>query len=128
MVGHHVRTFPAGDEAVTEHNPPAYYTSAGDFAYGGIIASLIDCHSAGTAAIFWMRYNQQSFGEDPAPRFLTARLEIDYLAPTPLGPVRMVGRLEEMGERKVIVTTDYIAGDTVTAQGRAVMVRIAEES
>lgn len=122
--GHHVRTFASADVTVTEHTPDPHYMGAADFAYGGLVASLIDCHSAGSAAIFWLGNRNYSVGDVPAPRFVTARLEVDYLAPTPLQPLRLVGRAEEIGERKVVVTTDLEVNGQATARGRAVLVMI----
>ena len=52
--------------------------------YGGLIASVIDCHSAGTAAIFTMIDAGVAVGSEPSPRYVTAHLEVDFLAPTPL--------------------------------------------
>ncbi|MDJ0954544.1 MAG: PaaI family thioesterase [Acidimicrobiia bacterium] len=122
--GHRIRTFATATGTVTEHDPTPQYRGAADFAYGGLIASLIDCHSAGSAAIFWMRAHDLEVGDEPAPRFVTARLEVDYVAPTPLRPLRLEGVAEETGERKVVVTTELSAGDGVTVRGRAVLVRI----
>ena len=48
--GHRIRTFWEGDETVTRYTPQPWETSVPGFAYGGLIASLIDCHSTGTAA------------------------------------------------------------------------------
>jgi acyl-coenzyme A thioesterase PaaI-like protein len=122
--GHRIKTFKSGGLAVTEHEPEPMYTGAADFAYGGLIASLIDCHSAGCAAIFWMEHEGLTMGEAPTPRFVTARLEVDYIAPTPLTTMRITGRPEEVAQHKVIVTSELSAGGEVTATGRAVMVKI----
>ncbi len=122
--GHRVRTFAAPGGTVTEHTPEPHYLGAADFAYGGLVASLIDCHSAGSAAVFWLGSRGYAVGDTPAPRFVTARLEVDYLAPTPLQPLRLVGRPSEVGERKVIVTTELEADGQVTARGRAVLVMV----
>jgi acyl-coenzyme A thioesterase PaaI-like protein len=122
--GHQLKTYADGDKTITRHEPDGHYRGAGEFAYGGLIASVIDCHSAGSAAIFWMQANGQPIGTEAAPRFVTARLEIDYLAPTPLVPLTLLGSAEEVGHRKVIVTTELRADETVTARGRAVLVRV----
>lgn len=122
--GHQIKTVESGELAITEHEPEPMYTGAADFAYGGLIASLIDCHSAGCAAIFWMRHNGLTMGEDPTPRFVTAHLEVGYLAPTPLVTMRITGWAEEVGNRKVVVSSELSAGGEVTATGRAVMVKI----
>lgn len=122
--GHQFKTRLVGEETVTAYHPDTVYTGAADFTYGGLIASLIDCHSAGSAAIFWMRHNGLTPTSDPTPRFVTARLEVDYLSPTPLQFLQAIGRQEEVGERKVIVSSSVIVAGEVTAQGRAVLVKI----
>ncbi len=125
-VGHQIKTFPAGDGTVTEFTPEAYHTAIPGYVYGGLIASLIDCHSTGSAAIFAMQRDGRELGSGQAPRFVTAHLEVDYLEPTPMGPVRLVGHRVEVKERKVVVATDFFAGDTKTASGSAVLVRMPE--
>jgi acyl-coenzyme A thioesterase PaaI-like protein len=122
--GYHFKTYEDAARATTEFTPASYHTGGAEYAYGGIIASVIDCHSAGSAAIFWMRENGMRIGTVPSPRFVTARLEVDYVAPTPIGPLQLAGRAQEIGERKVIVTTELRAGGAVTATGQAVMVRV----
>lgn len=122
--GHQFKTRVVGDETVTAYHPEAFHTGAADFTYGGLIASLLDCHSAGSAAIFWMRHNGLTPSADPTPRFVTARLEVDYLSPTPLGLLQAIGRSEEIGERKVVISSSLVVDGAVTAQSRAVMVRI----
>lgn len=122
--GFQLKTYLVGQETVTEHTPEAFHNGAAGFAYGGVIASVIDCHSTGSAAIFWMVDNGGVVGHDPSPRFVTARLEVDYTAPTPLGPLHLVGHPDEIGERKVIVSTELTAGGEVTARGRAVLVKV----
>ena len=122
--GYHFKTYRDGDVARTGYTPADYHTGGADHAYGGIIASVIDCHSAGAAAIFWMAANGFEVGATLSPRFVTARLEVDYVAPTPIARLQLTGRAEEIGERKVIVTTDLDAGGMVTARGRAVMVKV----
>jgi predicted CxxxxCH...CXXCH cytochrome family protein len=39
-----------GEEAVCRYTPRPYHMAIPGFVYGGLIASLIDCHSTGTAA------------------------------------------------------------------------------
>jgi acyl-coenzyme A thioesterase PaaI-like protein len=122
--GLRIKTYAQGTGAVTDHVPEPIFTGGTDSAYGGLIASIIDCHSAGAAAIFWMDANRLEIGRDPTPRFVTARLEVDYLAPTPLAPWRVIGTADEVRDRKVVVGSEVTVGGEVTARGRAVMVRI----
>ena len=39
-----------GDDTVARFSPRAYHTAIPGFVYGGLLASLIDCHAMGTAA------------------------------------------------------------------------------
>ena len=71
-----------------------------------------------------MDANDRLIGDELSPRFVTARLEVDYISPTPLGPLHLIGNAEEISDRKVIVATELVADGKVTARGRAVMVRI----
>jgi acyl-coenzyme A thioesterase PaaI-like protein len=123
-VGHQIKTRAEGDHTVTEFAPETYHTAIPGYAYGGIVASIIDCHSTGSAAIFAMGHAGKEIGSEPAPRFLTAHLEVDYLLPTPLDVMHLVGRLVELKGRKAIVETELSVGGTVTARGSAVLVEI----
>jgi hypothetical protein len=47
---HQIKTCWEGDESVTRFKPKPYHTAIPGYVYGGLLASLIDCHSTGTAA------------------------------------------------------------------------------
>ena len=126
--GHQIKTRLVGDGTVNEFTPEVFHTAVPGYTYGGLVASIIDCHSTGSAAIFAMRRDGKAVGREPSPRFVTARLEVDYLLPTPLAAMELKGRLVEIKGRKVIVETDLSADGTVTAKGSAVLVEIPEDS
>lgn len=123
-VGLRLKTYAAGKTTRTSFTPFDAHRGAADFAYGGIVASVIDCHSTGSASLFWMAAKGQLIGQDPTPRFVTARLEVDYVLPTPMGTFDLVGEAEEIGARKVIVTTELSVAGVVTARGRAVLIKV----
>jgi len=123
-VGHQIKTRLEGDHTVTRFTPESYHTAIPGYTYGGIVASIIDCHSTGSAAIFAMQAAGKEVGSEEAPRFLTAHLEVDYLLPTPIAEMVLVGRLVELKGRKVIVETELSVDGTVTARGSAVLVEI----
>ena len=77
--GLQIKSYWDGEETVCIHQPKTYYTAIPGYVYGGLIASLIDCHSTGTAAA--ARYKAENRGMDTLPpiRFLTASLHVDYL-------------------------------------------------
>ena len=125
--GHQIRTEWDGDETVTRYTPQPYETSVPGFAYGGLIASLIDCHSTGTAAAAMYRQEGRDLDTLPAFRFVTGSLHVDYLKPTPIdGPIEIRGRIKEIKGRKVIVETSVLAGGVTTARGEVVAVQMPE--
>lgn len=122
--GHHFRTVWQGDKTVTEYEPERKHTAIPGFVYGGVIASLIDCHGTGSASLALHRKNgfEPGSGEEP-PRFVTASLHVDYLKPTPQGVVlKAVGQVEEIHPKKFKVNIEVTADDVICAKGTVVAV------
>lgn len=127
-LGHQIKTRAVGDSTVTDFTPSPNHTAIPGFAYGGLVASIIDCHSTGSAAIYAMQDRNMPIEDGvEALRFVTAHLEVDYLAPTPLETFHLIGRLVEVKGRKVLVATELSVGGSVTARGSAVLVEIPDE-
>lgn len=126
--GLHIQSRWDGDEAVCRFKAAEHQTAFPGFVYGGLIASIIDCHSMGAAAAAWMRAAGVELGQEPLARFVTARLEIDYLHPTPLeSALEARSRIVEVGARKVIVDTALHAGGEICARGNVVAVKIPDD-
>ncbi len=125
--GHRLKSYWDGDEAVAVFQPQPYHIAIPGYVYGGLIASLIDCHGTGTASAAAYRAAGREVGTEPALRFVTASLRVDYLRPTPLGvPLEVRGRVKEIQGRKVIVTATVSAEGEVTARGEVVAVQMPE--
>jgi acyl-coenzyme A thioesterase PaaI-like protein len=125
--GHQIKTVWEGDETVTRFTPESYHTSVPGFAYGGLIASLIDCHSTGTAAAAMYRHENRDMDSLPAFRFVTGALHVNFLKPTPLvGELVIRGRVKEIKGRKVVIETTVYAGDVATAKGEVVALQMPE--
>jgi acyl-coenzyme A thioesterase PaaI-like protein len=116
-----------GDESVCRFEPRPYHLALPGFVYGGLIASLIDCHGTGTAAGAAYRAEGRAMGTEPELRYVTASLHVDYLRPTPMGEIlELRGRVEEIKGRKVAVAIDLYAGGEICARGRVVAVRMPD--
>jgi acyl-coenzyme A thioesterase PaaI-like protein len=126
--GMKIKSYWDGEESVCIHIPkPCYTGGAPGYAYGGLIASLIDCHSMGTAAAATYRAENREMGTQPALRFMTASLHVDYLLPTPLdGQIEIRGKVKEVNGRKVVVESRLLAGGKVCARGEVVAVQVPQ--
>ncbi len=123
--GLHVQTRWDGEETVACFTPRPEHMALPGYVYGGLLASLIDCHAMGTAAAAAERAAGREIGEAASPRFVTASLRVDFQAPTPLGPeLEIRARAVEIGERKVVVRATVTVGGDVTVTGAVVAVRM----
>ncbi|MDX9862815.1 MAG: PaaI family thioesterase [Rhodospirillales bacterium] len=114
-----------GEETVAVFTPRPYHVALPGFVYGGLIASLVDCHGTASAAAAACRAEGRELGSEPPVRFVTAALHVDYLRPTPLGgPLEIRGRIEEIKGRKIVVAATVSAGGQLCARGRVVAVRV----
>ena len=125
--GLQIKSYWDGDEAVCTYEPRPHHIALPGYVYGGLIASLIDCHSTGTAAAAAYRAAGRPFDTEPALRFVTGSLHVDYLLPTPLGvPLELRAAVAEIKGRKVVVRTTLSAEGRVCARGEVVAVRVPE--
>jgi acyl-coenzyme A thioesterase PaaI-like protein len=125
--GLHIRSFWDGEESVATVTPRPYHIAIPGYVYGGLIASLIDCHGTGTAAAAAYRAEGRAMGSEPPLRYVTAGLRVSYLRPTPLGvPLEVRGRVKEITGRKVVVTATVSANGQVCAEGEVVAVPMPE--
>lgn len=125
--GHQLKSYWDGDVSVARFTPKPYHTSLPDFVYGGLIASLIDCHGTGTAAAAAYRAEGRAMDSAPTLRFVTAALKVDYLAPTPLGvELELRGTVVEVKERKVTVDIVLSARGKPCARGQVIAVKMPD--
>ena len=125
--GLHIKSYWDGDESVCIFRPKDYHLAIPGYVYGGLIASLIDCHGTGTAAAAAYRAQGRAMDTEPKLRYLTAALHVDFLRPTPLGgPLELRGRVKEIKGRKVIVAITLSAKGEVRVRGEVVAVQMPE--
>ncbi len=125
--GHQIKSYWDGEESVATYRPEPYHTAIPGFVYGGLIASLIDCHSTGTAAAAAYREEGREMDTEPALRYVTGSLKVDYLRPTPLGvDLELRGKVKEIKGKKVVVESTLSAEGKVCARGEVVAVRMPE--
>jgi acyl-coenzyme A thioesterase PaaI-like protein len=123
-----IRSFWEGEVAVARFTPRPEHTAMPGYVYGGLLASLVDCHGTGTASAAAYRAAGRPMDSDPPLRFVTASLKVDYLRPTPLGPpLELRARAREIKGRKVVVAIDLLAEGELCVRGEVIAVQVPEE-
>ena len=126
--GLHIQSYWDGDETVCRFEPKPYHTAIPGYVYGGLIASLIDCHGTGSAAAAAYRASGRAMGTEPPLRYVTGSLKVDFLKPTPLGvPLTLRGRIQEIRGRVVVVGVALTAEAVRCAEGEVVAVRMPDD-
>lgn len=124
--GHHLKSHLVGDETVARFTPePKYSGGVPDHVYGGMIASLLDCHGTASAAAYAARQEGLQPGSG-AIRFVTASLTVDFKQPTPLGTELVLrGRLRSLEGRKAWIDLALTAGAATCATAQMLAIRLA---
>ena len=126
--GLRIKSHWSGDECVCRYTPrPEQCAGPLQYVYGGLIASLIDCHSINTALSNYYRLEGRAVGSTPEIWCVTGKLTVNYLAPTPIdADIEVRAKIEAVSERKTRVTTRVYSGDMQTAEGEVIAVRVAQ--
>ncbi len=123
-----VRSFWDGEETVCIVRPRPEHVAMEGIVYGGYLASVIDCHSTGSAAAAAHRAAGRTLAEPPLPRFVTGTLRVEYLKPTPIGvDLHLRSRILEIKGRKVTVATELHAGGDLCVRGEAILLQLRED-
>ncbi len=126
--GLQIKSYWDGDETVCRFVPKPYHTAIPGYVYGGLIASLIDCHSTGTAAAAAYRAEGRAMDTEPPLRFVTASLKVDFLRPTPIdAELEIRATVKEIKGRKVVVAATLSANGELCARGEVVAVQMPEQ-
>lgn len=121
----HIESYWEGEECVCTFEPESYHTGIPGYVYGGLLASVIDCHGTATAAGAVCQAEGHTVGAGPMPRFVTGALHIDFISPTPLDdPMEFRGRATAVKDRKVVVSVSVVSNGEERARGEVVAVRV----
>ena len=126
--GLHVETFWDGQKGICRFVPPEDQLAYPGMVYGGLIASLIDCHSLGTATAAAYAVEGREPGSEPVVIHVTGSLKVDYLLPTPMGPELLLeAKVRSVERGRSLVDCDLSAEGKVRARGEVVAVRVSAE-
>ena len=121
--GLHLRSYPTDGVIVAEFLPRPEFDNGIGFLNGGIIATVLDCHSG--AAVF---HQADVLGLEPAEDmpypFVTAGLDLRYLRPAPLdAPVELRAVISSIDESEAVVDVSLHFDGKPRAQATALWKR-----
>jgi acyl-coenzyme A thioesterase PaaI-like protein len=121
--GLRIKSYPQGDEVIAEWQAESHHEAYPGMLNGGIIGSLLDCHSNWTAAWHLMNRN----GLETPPCTVTAEYAIKLLRPTnSKSKIKLVSRIAESTDKRAVIEAELIADDKVCATCRGVFVAVKE--
>ena len=130
--GMHLKSYPCdnGKSVVCNVTPNEKYTGGVPAnLFGGMIAMIFDCHGTASAAYFAHKDKGLELTQNTIiGRFITARLEVDYKKPVPMNEEILVkSKLEELTERKAIVTMTMEVAGEIRALARIIAVAVKDD-
>lgn len=125
--GHQIKTHWDGKQTLSTYMPKPEHTAIPGFVYGGLLASLIDCHGTGSAALAYAKEHDIELKEFNAPRFVTGSLKVNYLKPTPINSeLKIIGEIIEIKPRKIITKVEVVANGEICVTGEVLAVLIPD--
>ncbi len=126
--GLHLKSYWDGDTTVAHFTPKSYHTGGvPGKAYGGLIASLLDCHGTASAAAAAFKAENREMGTKPHIRYVTASLKVDFLRPTPIDvELEVRGVIVAIKSKKVTIDLSLSANGEVCATGHMIAVKLPE--
>ncbi|HYI11472.1 MAG TPA: PaaI family thioesterase [Thermoanaerobaculia bacterium] len=121
--GLQIRSFEEGDTLVCDWTPEPHHLAFGNIVNGGILGSLLDCHSNWTAAHHLMKKR----GAAELPPTVTADFHVTLKRPTPLdATLHLKAHAVESTDDRVVVEATVEANGKVTATCRGTFVAVEE--
>jgi acyl-coenzyme A thioesterase PaaI-like protein len=121
--GLRIKSVVAGDEVVATWSAEPHHEAFSGVLNGGIIGTLLDCHSNWTAAWHLM----QKRGEDVPPCTVTAEFHVVLKKPTPSDrPVHLTARVAESSDKSATIEAVLESDGVVTSTCRGVFVAVRE--
>ncbi|PIE78894.1 MAG: thioesterase [Candidatus Delongbacteria bacterium] len=126
-----LKSFPSddGQSCICQFMPDEQYSGGVPFnLFGGMIAMIFDCH--GTASAAWFNHNNKGLSltkDTVIRRYITARIEVDFRKPVPMGKtVTVTSMPEEIGERKIVLNMKMEVDGVTCAKAKMVAVGVKD--
>jgi len=128
--GLNIKSYWSDDKSICEWKPDASH-KAGPTGYlnGGVIATIIDCHSISTAIADGYKQENRDLDSEPIIWYVTASVKIDYHKPVPIDKgLRLKAKVTMREGRKLFVVCKLFSGDDKCVSAEVLAVRVPPEN
>lgn len=121
--GLQIQSIPNGEVTVATFQPLPHHQAFPNVLSGGIIGTLLDCHSNWTAA--WTIMNNRNDHHPPCT--VTAQYNVKLLRPCPTkNPVKLTAKVTESNNKKAVIYAELIADGKVCATCEGIFIAVEE--
>jgi acyl-coenzyme A thioesterase PaaI-like protein len=121
--GLRIKSFPQGDEVVAEFRPEPHHEAFPGAVSGGILGTLLDCHSNWTAT--WALMKARNSATPPCT--VTSDFHVVLKRPTPSNTVlELRAKTVELAGDRAVVEASVEANGKITATCRGTFVAVKE--
>jgi len=127
--GLQIKSYWSGDDTSRCEFTPEQHQCAGPTQYlnGGIIATVIDCHTICTAIADGYRQAGRATGSGDKIWYATGKLDVNYRAPALIdAPAILEATIVERGPKKTRLTCTLSSGGRVCATAEVIAVRVPD--
>ena len=128
--GLRIKSYWSGDnEAVCRFHPAAHHSAGPDiYLNGGIISTLIDCHSVCTAVAKAYQLAGRQIGEGDLIWYVTGGLNVTFKRPVAIrSELLLTAAVVEIKEKKMTIHCSLVSNNQECAVGEVVAVRVPGE-
>lgn len=127
--GLRIKSYWQGETSVCWWQPHQRFCGWKGVLNGGILATIMDCHSMCTAMAYAYRRENRTLGSTPIYRYATASISIQYLKPTYVEHKLLLrSRIVEQKGKKTLLNVEASSLDVLTATGTVTAVRVYNSS
>ncbi len=119
-----------GDKSICVWKPSHDHKAGPDgYLNGGIIATIIDCHSICTAIADAYKQEERELDSKPIIWYVTASIKIDYHKPTPIDKdITLKAKVTMREGRKLLVVCKLFSGEEKCASAEVLAVKVPPEN
>lgn len=124
-LGLQIKTFCEGDECLCKFIARPHHIAYSEIGCGGIISTILDCHSINTAMYAAYKAENREVGSKPDMIYATKSMTVNFLKPAPIKEEWVfIARILELSIKRITVECKVYADEVEFANGTVIASKI----